>query len=216
MRPYAGPQIPQHFINLTRQVVSERVVRQMLQDHNRLSQGVGANFHWCNPEDLWRQQHIVIAAKVEIMHEHTLGGIVAWATPFGLHRQAFDTDCEHNVPDFINRTGFLDVCPYVDVQQGVLIVLGGNTREVRRGVETTYPKRRACLETLAAATIICILRDIIMQEDWQNEAINEKEGMVRLERGGKRTYGHPLTPDVLGLPAREWPSGADGRIFEAQ
>jgi hypothetical protein len=172
-------------------VVGESAARKLCEQQSRRDKGSKdeGGLDCANARAFYCFLKFVVAPKVEMMNGNTLGQIVAWASPFGLHRQEFDVDCEHGVPAFINRTGLMDVFLVNGPNQdGVPEFFGGGSREVRGGAEVPWPKPRACLEALAVATIICILRDIIMQKDWQHEATYEKEGMERSERGGRRVY----------------------------
>ena len=158
---------PYYIVNLTKQLVGERTVSELQVEFGR---HCGARALYC----FWAPK---IAVQVETMNSETLGHIAAYATSLGAHREEFpeifDGGC--SLPKFINRTGIMDLFAHEAPE-----LFCGN------------PKPRAMLEMLAVATIICILRDIILQKQWKIEATNEVEGMERTEKNGVRMYRMPL------------------------
>ena len=93
------------------------------------------------------------------MTGETLGKIICYGTDEGLHKVDFDQPA----PRFINFTGSYHLhSPY------------------RSGSPASgYPSKHA-LENMALIVVRCFLRDIVMQEVWQ-ECWKEKDGK-RLER----------------------------------
>lgn len=97
--------------------------------------------HETSVEDC-RSLTYLIAPQIRKMSSEKLGKICAYGTAEGFHR-----DCRlSEINDFISRTGFDD--------------LGG----------VSFPSGitgRAMIEEIAISVVICIARDILIQEKWE-------------------------------------------------
>jgi len=105
-----------------------------------------------------------VEEKVREMSDETLGRICAYGGPKGLH---VGPPCQVS---FLNMTGYADVLDFLNF---------GIAGKDGRGI----------LETFATLTILCIARDIVMQEKWQADFIRELADEEEYDRG-MREYLH--------------------------
>jgi len=101
--------------------------------------------------------------KIKSMNDSTLGRIVAYGTVDGFH---------HGPPCqvyFLNLTGFKHVMNWT--------------------LDPTKKSGRELQEEIALLTIVCVARDIIMQREWQAQAVHDLDEDAQFERGMKN-YAH--------------------------
>jgi hypothetical protein len=123
------------------------------------------------PTMLWRP----IEVHVSKMTDETLGRICGYGTSEGIHTTGPLSDVAAGT--FLNRTGFkhferMNTCFHIHLSSG-----------------------RATLERLAITTIICIARDIVMQEGWQADRQAEVDMEHDLERADhEMLHGRTTNP----------------------
>jgi hypothetical protein len=97
----------------------------------------------CKPRPLYLYLNQKVREKVKEMNAETLGRIAAFAYPHGFH---YEFERNGSPPDFISLTGYEDLMHESD--------LG-------------FSYGQMIMEKLVIATIIAIVRDMVMQSKWR-------------------------------------------------
>lgn len=110
-----------------------------------------------------------VFAKLKSMNNGTLGKICGYGSPYGINHTGPWTGL-----GFINRTGLMDLCD----PQALLV-----------SFDDSY-YGRDILRSLATDVIICIARDILMQDVWKEDQKAEEQFDHDLERA-EHAMVHP-------------------------
>mgnify|MGYP001574847835 CR=1 FL=1 len=129
---------PEYIVNLTKNLIGPRVSQTSWVWGN-------GEVYFDRPTDLCSFLELFVYSKLRDMTNETLGRICAYGTRKGIHSDPCYPGS--GVPhSFLNLTGFDDVKPVRFV---------------------CYYGGRELLEQIACATIVCIVYDLMMQEQWQ-------------------------------------------------